>query len=234
MKRLATSLIACLSATCLAVEPAAEAKLPPAADATVQALQKEIGKNYAAYRVAVQKASERAAKDLQKAMSDATKKGDLDTATAVKAALDELNSGKLQERLEALERRDIDLLGDAPPPEDALKAALAKGDWILDCGNGERYLLRFERWSKADGDPAAHWTTSVQPDVSIALVSGIRLTFKSPSLAVDTEFVSDAKTGRLTAANAWVIRHPNQGEDLPSALDANPDARARFRPGRRR
>jgi len=236
MNRLAATLLVCLSATSgLVGEEAAEPKLPPAATAAIDALQKEIGKNYVTYHAAVQKASDRAAKDLQKAMSDATKKGDLDTATAVKAALEELNTGKLQERLEALERRDVDLLGDTAPPEDVLKAALGKGDWILDRA-GERNVLRFERWAKAETDPAAHWTCTVAPDVAITLLSGIRLKFKSVSLAVDTEFVMDPKTGKLTAPNTWVIRHPLTGEDLPSSLEGPADGQGRIRGvgGRRR
>ena len=211
----------------------AEAKLPPAAAAAIDALQRESGKNYITYRTAVQKASDRTAKELQRAMSDATKKGDLDTATAVKAALDDLNAGKLQERLESVERRDVDILGEAAPPDDNLKALLAKGDWILD-RNGERNLLRFDRWSKNEGDASAHWTCTVAPDVAITLQSGIRMTFKSPGLAVDTEFVLNTKTGKLTAPNAWTIRHPQSTEDLPPTLDANNQGQGPLRVPRRR
>lgn len=229
MLRLALAI--CLSSTTLLVAvDNAESKLPPAAATAVDALQREIGKNYAAYRSAVQKASERTAKDLQRAMSDATKKGDLDTATAVKAMLDELNAGKLQERLEALERRDIDLLGEAAPADDVLKAALCKGDWILE-RNGVRNLLHFDHWAKADGDATAHWTCTVAPDVAITLLSGIRMSFKSTSLAVDTEFVSEPATGRLVAPNTWVIRHPTASEDLPAGLEAGLDGQGRLRGG---
>lgn len=227
-------LILCLcSALLLAAADNAEAKLPPAATAAIDALQREIGKNYATYRSAVQKASERTAKELQRALSDATKKGDLVTATAVKAALDELNAGTMQERLEALERRDVDLLGEVAPSDDVLKAALVKGDWIIDRG-GERNLLRFERWAKAEGDAKAHWTCTVEPDVAITLLSGIRMTFKSTHLAIDTEFVSDAKNGRLVAPNGWIIRHPTSDEDLPDPLDGGAEGQGRVRGGGRR
>lgn len=230
MLRLALAL--CLSSATLLVAGDAEPKLPPAASAAVDALQRDIAKEYTSYRSAVQKASERTAKELQRAMTDATKKGDLDTATAVKAVLEELNAGKLQERLESVERRDIDLLGAAAPPEDVLKAALGKGDWILD-RSGVRNLLRFDRWTKAEGDPSAHWTCVVAPDVAITLLSGIRLTFASPTLAIDTEFVCDLKSDKLTAPNGWIIRHPTASENLPATLDSAADGRFRGA-GRRR
>lgn len=199
-----------------AAEPASEPKLPPAATAAVDALQREIGKDYAAYHAAVQKAAERATRDLQRAMADTTKKGDLATATAIKALLDDLAAGKLQDRLEAQVKPDVDLLGDVPPGDDSLHAALAKGDWILD-RNGNRALLRFEHWGKGD-DAAAHWTCTVAPDVGITLLNGIRLAFRSPGLGWEGEFTLDPKTGRLAAANGWVIRHPAANEDLPETL----------------
>lgn len=233
MTRIYTAILVCLSSLGrLSGMETTEPKLPPAAAAAVEALQRDIGKNYAAYHAAVEKASERAAKDLQRAVSDATKKGDLDTATAIKAVLDDLNAGTLQERLKAIESRDIDLLGEAPPPEDALKALLAKGDWILE-RSGKRNLLHFETWEKAAADANAHWTCTVEPDVQITLQSGIRLTFSSKSLAVDTEFVCDPKTSKLTAPNSWVIRHPTSTEELPPALNANPDGPAKIRARKR-
>lgn len=214
-----------------AADPPAEAKLPPAAEAAVASLQKDIGKGYAAYHATVQKASERAAKDLQRAMSDATRKGDLATATAIKAMLDDLTAGRLQERLEGQVRPDVDLLGEVPPDDDVLHAALVKGDWILD-RSGSRALLRFEHWSRPDGDP--HWSCSIEPDVAITLVNGIRLRFRSAGFGVDGEFVLDPKSGQLTAANGWVIRHPAANEDLPAALGDDGGDNGKVRVGRRR
>lgn len=216
-------LTACLSACpgLTAGDAPAEAKLTPAATAALDALQHEIGKDYAAYHAAVQKASERAGKDLQKAMTDATRKGDLTTATAIRTLLDDLGAGKLQTRLETQVKADVDLLGDLPPNDDVLHANLIKGDWILD-RSGNRVLLRFDHWAKAEGDPTARWNCSVAPDLAIDLINGIRLHARAASLGLDAIFVSDPKTGYLVAENGWVIRRNGANEDLPDPLDGDP------------
>lgn len=223
-------LIALAAALAAAQEPAAP---PPAVAGAVDALQKEIGRGYAAYRSAVKKAEERAGKDLQKAMVEATRRGDLETATAIKAALDELNAGTLRESLEAKVRPDIDLLGEAPPAEDALRATLAKGGWVLERGD-TRNLIAFAGWTRPDGAGGGHWSCTAAPDVSITLLSGVRLRFRSASLSIDTEFVSDAKGERLGAANGWAIRALAAGENAPPALDAPEDPGMRRPGGRRR
>ena len=79
------------------------------------AYESEAKKAWDAYQVALQKAEDRAKKDLGAKMAPALKKGDLDTANAIKSQIDKIVSGEAVAGYEVAwnsANKDMDLLGD--------------------------------------------------------------------------------------------------------------------------
>jgi hypothetical protein len=126
MRPFLSLLAAILVSLAAAAAGAAEAELPPAAKAALEKLDKSEGKLTADYKKSVAAERNKTIGELQKVMKDVTKTGDLDTANAVKAKVEELIA-----KNEADE--DTDLLGNKKPP------ALAKqivGTWAFQKTNG--------------------------------------------------------------------------------------------------
>lgn len=79
------------------------------------AYESDAKKAWDIYQAALQKAEDKAKKDLNAKMAPALKKGDLDTANAIKAQLDRVTSGDAVAEYEAAwnaAKKDTDLLGD--------------------------------------------------------------------------------------------------------------------------
>lgn len=79
------------------------------------AYESDAKKAWDAYQAALQKAEDKAKKDLNAKMAPALKKGDLDTANAIKVYLDKVTSGSAVTEYEVAwnaANKDTDLLGD--------------------------------------------------------------------------------------------------------------------------
>lgn len=106
--------------------PAAEAELPPAAKTALDKLEKNEAKLTAEHKKSMNAERSKTIGELQKVMKDVTKTGDLDTANAVKAKVDELIA-----KIEAEE--DTDVLGNKKTVD---YAKLMTGIWTFQKTNG--------------------------------------------------------------------------------------------------
>lgn len=105
---------------------AAEIELPPAAKTSLEKLDKSEAKLTAEHKKAVAAERNKTIVELQKVMKDVTKTGDLDTANAVKAKIDELIA-----KNDAAE--DTDLLGNKKKID---YAKVIAGSWDWQQANG--------------------------------------------------------------------------------------------------
>ena len=115
-----------LVAACVLSLSAAEVELPPAAKIALDKLEKSEGKLTAEHKKAVAAERNKTIGELQKVMKDVTKTGDLDTANAVKAKVDELIA-----KNDAAE--DTDLLGNKKTVD---YAKMMIGSWTFQKTNG--------------------------------------------------------------------------------------------------
>jgi hypothetical protein len=90
-------------------------EIPKEIAPVLTAYESEAKKAWDAYQVALKKAEDKAKKDLGAKMAPALKKGDLDTANAIKVYLDKVTSGEAVSEYEVAwnaAKKDLDLLGD--------------------------------------------------------------------------------------------------------------------------
>ena len=118
--RLILSLIAACSFALAAAT--AETELPAAAKTALEKLEKSEGKLTAEHKKAVAAERNKTIGELQKVMKDVTKTGDLDTANAVKAKVDELIAKNDAEET-------TDLLGNSKKKVDYAKMITGSWDW---------------------------------------------------------------------------------------------------------
>ena len=91
-------------------------EIPKDVAPVLTAYQLEAKKAWDIYQAALQKAEDKAKKDLTAKMAPALKKGDLDTANAIKIYMDKVTSGEFVTEKEVdwnAAKNDKDLLGDA-------------------------------------------------------------------------------------------------------------------------
>lgn len=122
-----------LASSIWAGEPANE--IPKDIVPVLAAYEADAKKAWDAYQAALQKAEEKAKKDFAAKMAPALKKGDLDTANAIKANLDRVVSGEAVAEYEVAwkaNRKDPDLLGDKV----AFAPKLIIGTWTAQFSDG--------------------------------------------------------------------------------------------------
>lgn len=85
-----------------------DAPVNPAIKPTMDAYETDAAKAYAEYLKATSKVAEKAIKDLDTKFKAAMKKGDLDTANAIKSQMDDINNGKSRADLENKWKQKID------------------------------------------------------------------------------------------------------------------------------
>lgn len=108
---LTVSLLSCMVSAGEAIK-----EIPKEIAPVLTAYESEAKKAWDMYQVALQKAEDKAKKDLTAKMAPALKKGDLDSANAIKMYLDKVASGEAVSEYEAAwnaAKKDTDLLGDA-------------------------------------------------------------------------------------------------------------------------
>ncbi len=121
-----TLLLLAICSFALVSATAAESELPAAAKAALEKLDKSEGKLTAEHKKAVAAERIKTISELQKVMKEVTKTGDLDTANAVKAKIDELIA-----KNDAAE--DTDLLGNKKKVD---YAKMITGSWDWQQANG--------------------------------------------------------------------------------------------------
>lgn len=107
-----SAIILALAAGLAAAEPAAPAQPPAASQKLIDASTEVAVKAHDAYLQAVKKEQDKLVLALQKEQEKATKKGDLETALAIKAQIADVQGGLLVR----LADNAKDLLGDQPTP----------------------------------------------------------------------------------------------------------------------
>lgn len=102
---------------------AGEAPVNPVIKSSLDTYETEVAKAYAEYLKTIAKVNEKTAKDMDTKLKAAMKKGDLETATAIKTAMDEVAKGKVRTNLEDKWRAEAD-----QNPADLLTAPPAAGE----------------------------------------------------------------------------------------------------------
>lgn len=139
----------------------------PVVKSSLDSYESDVAKAYADYLKAVAKVNEKTSKDLETKFKAAMKKGDLDTANAIKSTMDEVAKGKVRTDLEAKWNKELaagpaDLLG--PTTVDPLV-----GKWSLSPENGWEF--------KADGTGTRFTGTSQHPITWVKTESGYNVIF---------------------------------------------------------
>lgn len=142
---LTVSLLSCMVSAGEAIK-----EIPKEIAPVLSAYESDAKKAWDVYQTALQKAEDKAKKDLTAKMAPALKKGDLDSANAIKVYLDKVTSGEVVAEYEAdwnAAKKDMDLLGDAKTQSPIV------GRW------GNDGVLRWE--FMADGTGKHFWGPTV-------------------------------------------------------------------------
>lgn len=101
--------------SCMVAGEASSKEIPKDVAPVLTAYESEAKKAWDVYQAALQKAEDKAKKDLNAKMAPALKKGDLDTANAIRGYMDKVTSGDMVANLEKEwkdNQKNPDLLGD--------------------------------------------------------------------------------------------------------------------------
>ena len=121
---------------------AEEPKPNPVVEKAMSAALADAEKGYDAYRAILAKATDKAAKDLEKAKADAMKRGDLASANELDARIKELKEGGLEKLVMERKKAEGDLLGRAAETAVELNNKSIIGKWIFTKGLSGSFVFQ--------------------------------------------------------------------------------------------